>query len=237
MQCEGLVSVALVADPFGDYTETDLNRSFDSVVRFKEHFVVDLAKPGPIGASHHRKSTRQALSHMDIHIAGNPVDHLDDWVRLYDRLIDRRQLKGIKAFSRAAFRQQLSLPGIVLFLASREGAVIGANIWILQNDVAYAHLLAMDDTGYRFRAAYALTHTALEYMKGRARWANLGGNPGADQRSGAGLSSFKAGWATGTRTALLCGRILQPELYAELANRTGTAGSSYFPAYRAGELA
>jgi hypothetical protein len=234
--CEGLVSVALVADPFGDYAETDLKRSFDSVVQFKEHFVVDLDKPGPVGGPHHRKSTRQALSHMDIHIAGNPVDSLDDWVRLYDRLIARRQLKGIKAFSRAAFRQQLCLPGVVLFLASREGAVIGANIWIVQNDVAYAHLLAMDDTGYKLRAAYALTHAAIEHMKGRARWANLGGNPGAGQQSGAGLSSFKAGWATETRTALLCGKIVQPALYAELARRTGAEGAFYFPAYRAGEL-
>jgi hypothetical protein len=235
--CEGLVSVALVADPFGGYAETDLKRSFDSVVHFKEHFVVDLAKPGPIGIPHHRKSSRQALSHMDVRIAEKPADSLDDWVRLYDRLIARRQLKGIKAFSREAFRQQLSLPGVVLFLASREGAVIGANIWIVQNDVAYGHLLAMDDTGYKLRAAYALTYTAIEYMKGLARWANLGGNPGADQRSGAGLSSFKAGWATGTRTALLCGKILQPALYAELTRRNGTEGASYFPAYRAGELA
>ena len=235
--CEGLVSVALVADPFGEYTEDSLKRSFDSVIRFKEHFVVDLGKSAPVGSAHHRKSARLALGHMDVHVAANPVDHLEDWVRLYDRLIYRHQLKGIKAFSRAAFRQQLSLPGVVLFLASRDGVVIGGNIWIVQNDVAYAHLLAMDNTGYELRAAYALTHTALEYMKQFARWANLGGNPGRGPRSGAGLSSFKAGWATETRTALLCGRILQPGRYAELTRRTGTEGSSYFPAYRSGELA
>jgi hypothetical protein len=233
---EDLVSVALVSNPFGKYTEADIHRIFNHVVRFKEHFVVDLAKPGPIGTPHHRKSARQALSRMDIHIAGNPVDRLDDWVRLYDCLIVRHRLTGIKAFSREAFRQQLSLPGVVLFLASRDGAVIGANIWIVQNNVAYAHLLAMDDAGYEMRAAYALTHSALEHMRGFAKWADLGGNAGAESDSDAGLSSFKSGWATEKRTAFLCGRILQPERYAELTRCTGTEDASYFPAYRSGEL-
>jgi hypothetical protein len=235
--CENLVSVALVTDPFGEYAAADLKRSFDSVVHFKEHFVVDLAKPGPIGVPHHRKYARYALAHMEIHIARNPLDSLDDWGRLYDCLIARRRLSGIKAFSREAFRRQLSLPGAVLFLASRYGTIVGGNIWFVQNDVAYGHLLAMDEAGYRLRAAYALTHAALEHMRKLARWASLGGYPGADPRRGAGLATFKAGWATGTRTALLCGRILQPERYAELARRTGTEGVSYFPAYRSGELA
>ena len=43
---------------------------------------------------------------------------------------------------------------------------------------------------------------------------------------------FKRGWATGTRTAHFCGRVLDPERYAQLA---GAAATSYFPAYRAGE--
>jgi hypothetical protein len=234
---EDLVSVVLVANPFGNYTEADLRRSFDHVVRFKEHFVVDLAKPGTVGTPHHRKSARQALSHMDIHIAENPLDRLEDWVRLYDHLIVRHRLTGIKAFSGEAFRRQLAVPGVLLFLASREGRVIGGNIWIVQDGVAYAHLLAMDDTGYRLRAAYALTHAALERVKKLAKWANLGGNPGGEARSDAGLSSFKAGWATETRSAFLCGRILQAKRYAELVRAAGTEDASYFPAYRAGELA
>jgi len=231
-----LVSVSLVADPFGGFAETDLKRSFDCVIPFKEHFVVDLTRPGWFGDAHHRKSTRQALSRMEVETESQPLERLEDWMRLYECLIARHRLKGIKAFSREAFRRQLGLPGAVLFLARREGSVIGGNLWIVQNHVAYAHLLAMNETGYRYRAAYALTQTALMYMKRYASWANMGANPGAHSQSSDGLADFKAGWATGTRPAYLCGRILQPERYAELARQAGAEGSSYFPAYRSGEL-
>jgi hypothetical protein len=51
-----------------------------------------------------------------------------------------------------------------------------------------------------------------------------------------GLSFFKKGWSTGTRTAFFCGRILDPERYAQLATARGVAGTDYFPAYREGEF-
>ena len=53
---------------------------------------------------------------------------------------------------------------------------------------------------------------------------------------GGGLREFKRGWSTGTRPAYLCGRILQPQRYAELAEERGPGERSYFPAYRAGEF-
>src|SRR5688572_14082918 len=44
---ETLVSIALVTDPFGDYTADQLQAWFgDVVLAFKEHFVVDLSHPG-----------------------------------------------------------------------------------------------------------------------------------------------------------------------------------------------
>ncbi len=51
-----LVSVSLVADPFGHYDKTLLDECFDTVVAFKQHFVGDLNEPcEALVSKHHRK--------------------------------------------------------------------------------------------------------------------------------------------------------------------------------------
>ena len=45
-ELDGLVSLALVSDPFGDYDEDVLRRCFrDVLVPFKPHFVTDVSRP------------------------------------------------------------------------------------------------------------------------------------------------------------------------------------------------
>ena len=51
-----------------------------------------------------------------------------------------------------------------------------------------------------------------------------------------GLSQFKRGWSTGTRTAYFCGRIFDHKSYAEIVKAKGIAATTYFPAYRKGEF-
>ncbi len=65
------------------------------------------------------------------------------------------------------------------------------------------------------------------------QWAALGA--GAAAGGGDGLTRFKSGWATGTRSAYLCGRVLDRERYARLA-ASAQPGEPWFPAYRAGEF-
>ncbi len=61
---------------------------------------------------------------------------------------------------------------------------------------------------------------------------DFGGNAGPADDPQDGLSRFKQGWTAEVRTAYLCGKILDRELYDRLA---GDAGAGYFPAYRASE--
>jgi hypothetical protein len=77
---------------------------------------------------------------------------------------------------------------------------------------------------------------ALEYFKDKANWLSLGGGAGIRPTSENGLSYFKRGWSTGERPVYFCGRILEPNRYSELAGQYPTAGSAYFPIYRAGEF-
>ena len=170
-----LVSVAVAPDPFGDYDVELLRTCFDRVITFKPHFVVDLSQPGPYGGRHHKYYARKALRDVTVDVASNPAGMLADWIGLYDHLIRRHALKGIKAFSPQAFRRQFETPGLVVVRASTaDGACVGAHLWYIDRDVAYSHLAATNDTGYRLSCSYAIYEAALEYFKGKVRWVDLG---------------------------------------------------------------
>ena len=234
------VSVTLVADPFGAHDERLLARCFpDLRVPYKEHFVTDLRRPdAAIVVSHHRRNARRALQAVDVEACAHPPAHLDAWVALYAELTRRHGIAGPAAFSRASFAAQLAVPGLVALRAVRGDETVGMTLWYEQGDVAYYHLGAYSDAGYEHRAAFALFSAALAHFRGRVGWLALGAGAGVTSDGRDGLSRFKRGWATGTRTAWLCGRVLDPAAYGALvAARADDAApglrAAYFPAYRA----
>jgi hypothetical protein len=226
------VSVALVADPFGDYALEDLHTIFDVVVRFKEHYVVRCEAGGFRPSRHHRYYARRALQRMDVRVCEDPPRHIDEWMGLYSHLVARHALEGIHAFSREAFVIQLRTPGVVMFEAIHEGATVAAQLWYVSGDVAYSHLTACSPAGYALRASYALYSSAIDFLGSRALWLDLGAGPGIDRTRGDGLSDFKRGWASETRPAYFCGRILDADRYAALTDASRTTPNSFFPTYR-----
>lgn len=229
---EGLVSVTLVADPFGAWTLEQLDAAFPDLRRpFKEHYVHALA-PQPLGraSAHHQKYAARGLRRTAVETVVEPLELLDDWNALYGTLVRRHGITGLSAFSPASFAAQLAVPGIVAFRAVEQDAVVGAALWYEDAGVAYWHLAAYSERGYKLDASYALLATALEHFQTRGlEWICLGAGAGLSGEATDGLSRFKAGWATGTRTAHLCGRVLDPARYAAL----GGATDGFFPAYRA----
>lgn len=231
------ISICGVADPFGGYSLSDLGRSFDNVVPFKEHFVVDLDHSlGHIVSKHHRYYVDRALRSVSVHRCERPSDYLDDWAKLYGNLVKVRGLRGIKAFSREAFATQIEVPGLVMFRAEHQGTMVGAHLWYVQGDVAYSHLAASSPAGYTLMSAYALYWTSLEWLSERVRWVNLGAGSGTTASADDGLSRMKRGWANTTRTAYFCSRIFAPDRYATLVQRRNVERKNYFPAYRQGEF-
>lgn len=234
-----LVSLALVTDPFGEYSPDYLNRCFkDVVIPFKDHFIVDLGCPlDTFVSSHHRRYARKALQDVQIERCQNPTQFNDEWVNLYATLIGRHNIKGILAFSRLAFAKQLKVSGLVMFRAIYREATVGMTLWYIQKEVGYYHLAASSDAGYELRASFALFWSAMEYFAAQGLlWLNLGAGAGIKDNGTDGLSRFKRGWSTGTRTAYFCGRILDPERYAEIVKAKGVTPTDYFPAYRKGEF-
>jgi hypothetical protein len=233
-----LVCVSLVADPFGDYRVEDLERDFaDKFFPFKAHFVAELGRPPrEFVSAHHRYYARRALSSVEVERCERPLDLLEDWSVLYAHLVERHRVSGLKAFSRLAFERQLAVPGMVALRARHQGRTVAAHLWYLQDEVAYSHLAATSDLGYRLMAPYALHWSALETFASEARWLNLAGAAGLSDRATDGLARFKRGWSTGTRTAYFCGRIFDRRRYDEALTARRQAPSDYFPAYRRGEL-
>lgn len=234
-----LVNLAVVTDPFGDYDEAYLRTCFkDVVIPFKQHFVVDLSRSlETVVSSHHRRNSRKALKELHVEKCANPANFLDDWVALYQTLIEKHSIKGLAAFSRYSFAKQLEVPGLVTFRAVYENKTIGMLLWYVQGDIGYYHLGAYNSSGYEMRASFALFWRAFEYFKKFGlQWLSLGAGAGVNGRDTDGLSRFKYGWSTGTRTAYFCGRIFNPDVYMQLTRSMGITEATYFPAYRVGEF-
>jgi len=232
------VSLAAVTDPFGDYDRALLDRAFDTVAPYKEHYVADMAVPlESFVSKSHRTNARRALRNVEVEVCPDPSARIDEWVDLYSVLVTKHEIRGLRAFSRAAFAKQLSVPGLVMFRAAHADRTVGLDLWYVQNDVAHGHLAAFSEDGYRLRASYATKWTLLTHFAANGvRWVNFGGLPGlpgSPGSDGGGLGHFKQGWSNTLRMTYLCGRIFDGKAYDELTR--GAPETSYFPAYRAGE--
>lgn len=231
-----LVSVALVADPFGSYDKRLLDECFDLVSPFKVHFVADLAAPvQTIVSKHHHKYALKALEKVSVRVCPEPLKLLDEWACLYGALTQRHGIGGIRAFSRTVFARQLATPGVVALQAEYQGVTVAANLFFVQGQIAYDHLTASSLEGYRLRASYALKWCALQHFRGKVRWIDWGGGAGATIDPGDGLTVFKSGWAQTTRAAYFCGKILDATRYREITRTKNLEQSRWFPAYREGE--
>lgn len=234
-----LVSLALVTDPFGRYTQPELLRYFRDLARpYKEHFVVDLQRrPEEFVTGHHQRNAKKTLETVNVEICAEPIIFLDEWDSLYKNLIERHNIKGIARFSRESFARQLSVPGIVAFRAIVEDRTVGMLLWYIQGDMGYYHLGAYSPEGYQIKASFALFWTLIKYFADSGlKWLSLGAGAGSHNDGQDGLTRFKRGWSTGARTAYFCGRIFDPKKYREIVITSGVPATNFFPVYRLGEF-
>ena len=235
-----MVSLTMVADPFGDHSPQQLEQSFTIVKLFKEHFVVDLeSEPATRISKHHRLEIRRSMKTVEVEHCPDATSLQAEWSGLYSGLIDRHQISGLAAFTPQALAQQLAVPGIAMFRACIADETVGIALWYLTGQCWYYHLAANSDLGYQHSASYALIARSLDHFAQQGyRWVDLGAGAGttSDVRNH-GLSRFKAGWATARKTAYLCGRILNPDAYQQLVKAKDKQTSNYFPAYREDEFA
>ena len=236
--CSDLVSIALVTDPFSGVSPVYLEQCFDLVKPFKTHYVVDLRYPlNSVVDRVHRKNARRSYEVMDVEVCLQPAQYLNDWIRLYDCLISRHNIKGINAFSPKCFEIQLNIPAMVMFLGRRGREIVGANLVLIHDQVAHCHLVASSNEGYKIRASYGILWQALIWCQEQGiRTFSLGGTPGIKGDRKDGLTQFKRGWSNDRRTAYFCGRVFDRGKYESICRQYQIANVDYLPAYRVGEF-
>ena len=234
-----LVSVTMVVDPFAGFSAADLSQSFPDVCKpFKEHHIVDLTRPpGEFVGRHHMRNARKAKKLVAVELCRPQAEVLEEWIELYELLKIRHGVTGIRAFSPHSFERQMTIPQLTIFRAIREDATVGMTLWLTQDDIVRFHLGAMNALGYAACAAFGMFQMAIDHFRQLGfRWMNLGAGAGIEASAMDGLARFKRGWSSESRTAMLCGRILNRPAYIECCRAAASSSSSYFPAYRAGEF-
>jgi hypothetical protein len=232
-----LVSISLVIGPFSQFPNEKYSQYFEIFRPYKDHYLLDLSLPLEETVSKgHRRSARRALRNLEVEMLISPEIDLNEWVQLYEDLIRRHQIQGIRAFSKSSFQKQLAIPNTIYFRVIHKGKVVGGNIFFLQDDVAYAHLSAFSDEGYKLGAPYAVKWCALQQLSQFVGWVNFGGSTRSSQENPTGLDYFKMGWSSQTGKSYFCGKILDEEKYTEMVNRRNALDTTWFPAYRLGEF-
>ncbi|MFC2055794.1 GNAT family N-acetyltransferase, partial [Chloroflexota bacterium] len=182
----------------------------------------------------YRKYARSALKDLKVEYSNEPKKYLSEWVQLYRYLIERHHITGMRTFSETSFQVLFSIPGVEMFIVRRDREIIGADIWLVDGEVGYAHLSAISPFGYELRASYALYWVAMQHYARSLRWLDHGAGTGLTQKED-GLTTFKQGWANETRPVYFCGKVLNQKKYEEISRAKGFSGVTYFPAYRDGE--
>ncbi|WP_447597832.1 GNAT family N-acetyltransferase [Nitrospira sp. Nam80] len=227
----------IVPAPFDPYDPELLERCFSKVIPFKSHYVADLTRPiDQIVKKSHRDTVARVIKKVCVSHCLDPASRLTQWIKFFETLTARHRITGIRAFSAGAFATQFAIPGMVMFEARAGDEPVGLDLWYLQDDVAYGHLVAFSELGYSVRASYATKWFVLNYFAGRVRWVDFGGGAGTKADGTDGLSVFKQGWSTGSVPVYLCCRIFNDAVYRELTGASSNGETTYFPAYRAGEL-
>jgi hypothetical protein len=224
----GLISVTLVPDPFGRYSGADLDSLFDVVRAVKTRWIADLRTDFHAGvSSHHRRHVDRALAAVRVERCADPLQYATEWSACYLSFVQRQGVTGPAAFPPAALAAHLSIPGLVMYRASRDEQTLGFSLWMTQDSCAYGHLAAYTDEGREAGASYACQWTMLQDLQ---RQGVERVDLGAGVSDGDGLARWKAGWTPHSQASLLCGAILRPAEYHQLAQ--GMAHHSFFPPYR-----
>jgi hypothetical protein len=233
---EQIVSVSLVISPFSVFPRVNFKWYFDQFHAYKTHYILDLSLPLISSISKNkRRNAIRALRDISVDLVKSPNIDLNEWFDLYQNLIKRHHIQGIRAFSRDSFEKQIAIPNTHFFRALHENAVVGGNLFYIQGDVAYAHLSAFTGVGYEKGAPYAIKWVALGHLSDVVRWVNFGGSPDVEKGKKSGLEQFKKGWSNRSDNSYFCGKILNYDLYDQLVRTSNTNPMGFFPAYRKGK--
>lgn len=233
---ERWVSLVAVSDPFDSTLQTAFKACSGTHTHFKDHYVTDLSQPveSYVAAKRLRQASRaEDFFHITVERDEVSDRSIEDCWKLYDATMERVEATGLRRFSAAAFRRMLRVPGVVCFVARDESGAIAMQVDYHDGDFVYAHLAASNDVGRRLGAAAAINIHQIRHYDGLARWIDSGSAPGSAETPTHGLARFKKAFSNRVEPVYLCKAVFDARAYEQLSEGFS---SSYFPAYREGEL-
>jgi len=230
---EQLVCVNMVLSPLSEFPVDEFRNSLDIFYPYKNHYILDTSTPLTISVSKNkRRGALKALKTLSVDLVKAPNIDLDEWIYLYNHLKKHHDINDIRAFSRDSFSKQITIPGTLFFRVWHNKNLVGGNLYYIQRNVAYGHLLALTDKGYELGAAYAVKWISLQYLSKLVKFVNLGGGTGIKDGEESGLDLFKSGWTNSISQSYFCGIVLQHQYYESLIQDRNTKHQKWFPAYR-----
>ncbi len=191
---EQIVSLVLVADPFGNHNPALLTRTFNyGVVPFKDHRVIDLSQPIERSVcAHHRRNARKALQRLHVERMASPAAGTR---RLVSSLCHAhppaRHRRHPRLFAHGV-RQTIGDTGISCF-PRRRGRRDGGHAFVVRprrrgllppGSVQRARL--------RMGRFVRLVLDGARRFAQELRWLDLGADAGLSRDAGSGLSRFRA---------------------------------------------
>jgi hypothetical protein len=226
---QGAVSLVTVCDPLVMPPVADMAAAFDICRPFKTHYVVDFSRPFGINRPAQRRHYRIATAAVSVELCDFAA-HFDLWCSLYAELVVERQITGVAAFGAEHFSGYRHLAGLDCFRAVAGDEVVALALFARSGSVVHYHLVAAGKRARATRALYAVFPAVLKHYSGY-KALNLGGAPGNSDDPRHGLAYFKSGFANTTAESYICGAVLDPERYGQLAGADADS-AGFFPAYR-----
>ncbi|WP_245926917.1 GNAT family N-acetyltransferase [Breoghania corrubedonensis] len=200
----------------------------------KTHLVVDVGAGWRQRTSATaRRYVRKARERQTFERIPATADNADALWAMYQTTIRHHAVTGLARLSRDAIARQLDVDGALLVLAKEGARILGAILSYRHGETANAHLFFLSQEARAAHTSYGLIDATLgEFERLGCQKVNLGGVAGARDDTSGGLYRFKQNWTRETRTAFLCGAVLQPRTYEILTMGTCDPKSAYFPLYR-----
>jgi len=159
---------------------------------------------------------------------------LDDFLRLYEHTLDRRDAPNHYRFTREFFESiHAQLPGQFVYAhALHDERVVSSELALVSERSVYSFLGGTQSDAYGLRPNDLLKYELILWSKaaGKSRFV-LGGGYESDD----GIFRYKRSFAPNGLVPFFVGRrVLDPDLYRDLTESVGNPRRpGYFPAYRA----
>ena len=186
-----------------------------------------------------RKNVRKAeRNNLQIIIERNTA-HLDSFLEIYNRTMDRNKADTYYYFNRAYFKdiERLLPDNFLYFHVVKDGKIISSELVLYSEHYAYSFLGGTLEEYYEFRPNDFLKNEILKWCNrtGREKFV-LGGG----YHNGDGIYTYKRGFSSDPDVPFYTGKfIFNKEIYdkaVEMRRKEDpsfTGDSSYFPLYRA----